>query len=101
MTAVVNARSQLVDEQHASRSFPHDKHLDRQDTDIVQFPCDRFGIGFAAGVDCDVAVETRPARLGLLRTRGATEPPDGCPPLLRGVGAKADSHGDSTGVLSI
>lgn len=57
-----------------------------------------LGPGFAAGVDCDVAVETRPARLGLLRTRGATEPPDGCPPLLGGVGEDRFVRADDAGL---
>ncbi len=41
-----------------------------------------LGPGFSAGVDCDVAVETRPDRLGHLLTRGSTAAPDGSPPLL-------------------
>lgn len=45
-----------------------------------------LGPGFSAGVDCDVAVETRPDRLGCLLTRGTTAAPDGSPPLLGGHG---------------
>lgn len=45
-----------------------------------------LGPGFTAAVDCDVAVETHPDRLGLLVTRGATAPPDGAPPRLGGHG---------------
>lgn len=45
-----------------------------------------LGPGFSAGVDCDVAVETRPDRLGHLLTRGSTAAPDGSPPLLGGHG---------------
>lgn len=45
-----------------------------------------LGPGFTADVDCDVAVETRPDRLGRLLTRGSTEAPDGSPPDLGGHG---------------
>lgn len=36
-----------------------------------------LGPGFAVAVNCDVAVETRPARNGTLLTHGATDAPDG------------------------
>ncbi len=36
-----------------------------------------LGPGFTVGVDCDVAVETRPTRIGSLLTRGSTDAPDG------------------------
>lgn len=45
-----------------------------------------LGPGFTAAVDCDVAVETRPDRPGLLLTRGSTEAPDRAPPTLGGHG---------------
>lgn len=45
-----------------------------------------LGPGFSAGLDCDVAIETRPDRLGLLVMRGPTTPPDGSPPPLGGHG---------------
>jgi hypothetical protein len=45
-----------------------------------------LGPGFSAGLDCDVAIETRPDRLGLLVTRGPTAPPDRSPPQLGGHG---------------
>ncbi len=52
--------------------------------DLRPFASSSIGVGpgFTADLDCDVAIETRPDRLGLLLTRGATEAPDGSPPLL-------------------
>lgn len=44
------------------------------------------GPGFAAGVDCTLAVETRPARATTLLTRGATSEPDRIPQVLGGFG---------------
>lgn len=45
-----------------------------------------LGPGFTAGVDCTLAVETRPARTIGLLTRGTTAEPDGVPELLAGIG---------------
>jgi hypothetical protein len=47
-----------------------------------------IGIGphFAAGVTCDVAIETHPAHTGELIESGTTRPPDGVPRFLGGVG---------------
>lgn len=45
-----------------------------------------LGPGFAAGVDCDAAIETQPARLGLVITDGATQAADRTPPSLGGHG---------------
>lgn len=56
-----------------------------------------LGPGFTAGVDCDAAVETRPAHSGLLLTRGSTEAPDGSPPPLGGIGAERFVRADEPG----
>lgn len=45
-----------------------------------------LGPGFTVGVNCDVAVETRPARNGALLTRGTTDAPDGVANPLGGAG---------------
>jgi len=45
-----------------------------------------LGPGFTVGVNCDVAVETRPARNGVLLTRGTTDAPDGVASSLGGAG---------------
>ncbi len=45
-----------------------------------------LGPNFAAGVNCDVAIETHPQASGGIVTRGKTESADGIAPLLGGVG---------------
>lgn len=56
-----------------------------------------LGPGFSAGVDCDVAVETRPDRIGHLLTRGGTAAPDGSPPLLGGLGEERFVRAEEAG----
>lgn len=47
-----------------------------------------IGVGpnFTANVNCDIAIETHPARAGELLESGSTSPPDGVPRFLGGVG---------------
>lgn len=56
-----------------------------------------LGPGFAVGVNCDAAVETRPSGNGTLLYRGMTEPADGIVPLLGGVGAERFRHAEASG----
>ncbi len=57
-----------------------------------------LGPGFTAGVNCDRAVETRPARAGLLLTRGSTDAPDGISAPLGGVGGERFVRAAAPGV---
>lgn len=57
-----------------------------------------LGPGFTAGLDCDVAIETRPDRLGVLLTRGSTAAPDGSPPPLGGHGEERFVRAGEPGV---
>lgn len=61
----------------------------------------RFAIGlgpsFAAGENCDFAIETRPAKAGQLVEHGATDQADGIPPLLGGRGAERFAFADEPG----
>ncbi|HET6375314.1 MAG TPA: xanthine dehydrogenase [Methylocella sp.] len=45
-----------------------------------------LGPGFCAGTNCDCAVETRPAKTGLIIKQGATDPADGIARNLGGIG---------------
>ena len=58
-----------------------------------------IGLGphFAVGVNCDIAVETQPARNGTIVNRGRTDPADGMARLLGGVGAKRFVYSDRQG----
>jgi hypothetical protein len=47
-----------------------------------------LGLGFTTDVDPDAAVETRPARIGLLLTRGSTAAPGGVSSPLGGGGGE-------------
>ncbi|WOJ88892.1 xanthine dehydrogenase [Methylocapsa polymorpha] len=47
-----------------------------------------LGPGFTARGNCDVAIETRPDRAGLVLRDGATEPQDSAPSQLGGVGVE-------------
>jgi xanthine dehydrogenase accessory factor len=47
-----------------------------------------LGPGFSASFDCDVAVETRPGKIGLVGKDGWTDAPDGVASLLGEVGAE-------------
>ncbi len=57
-----------------------------------------LGPGFTADLDCDVAIETRPGRAGLLVTHGSTEAPDGSPPPLGGHGEDRFVRASDAGV---
>jgi hypothetical protein len=57
-----------------------------------------LGPGFTAGVNCDRAVETRPARAGLLLTRGSTDAPDGVSSPLGGVAGERFVRAAAAGV---
>lgn len=56
-----------------------------------------LGPGFTVGVDCDVAVETRPARNGMLLTHGATDAPDGVASPLGGAGRERFARAETEG----
>lgn len=56
-----------------------------------------LGPNFAVGVNCDVAIETRPDHVGRILRRGATEPGDHSPRDLGGVGAERFVYADSDG----
>lgn len=57
-----------------------------------------LGPGFTAGVNCDAAVETRPARTGLLLTRGSTDAPDGISSPLGGIGGERFVRATRSGI---
>jgi hypothetical protein len=57
-----------------------------------------MGPRFAVGVNCDIAVETRPARAGDVLVAGETEEPDGVARLLGGVGRERFIYSDRAGV---
>jgi xanthine dehydrogenase accessory factor len=58
-----------------------------------------IGIGpnFAVGMNCDVAVETRPVKNGTLIQHGQTDPADGVARSLGGVGAERFAYSDRPG----
>lgn len=58
-----------------------------------------IGLGpkFAVGVNCDVAVETRPAKNGTVIRCGQTDDPDGVARQLGGVGRERFVYSDRTG----
>jgi hypothetical protein len=57
-----------------------------------------LGPKFVVGANCDIAVETRPARTGALVETGATEEPDGEARLLGGVGRERFVYAGRAGV---
>jgi len=57
-----------------------------------------MGPRFAVGVNCDIAVETRPSRAGLLLTEGETDAPDGVARRLGGVGRERFAYSDRSGL---
>ena len=59
-----------------------------------------IGLGpkFLVGVNCDIAVETRPIRAGALVENGATEEPDGVARDLGGVGRERFVYTDRGGI---
>jgi hypothetical protein len=57
-----------------------------------------MGPNFSVGVNCDVAVETRPVRAGKLLVAGETEGADGVARLLGGVGRERFVYSDRAGV---
>ncbi len=56
-----------------------------------------LGPGFTARGNCDVAIETRPGRAGLVLRDGTTEPQDNAPSLLGGVGAERFVYSNAAG----
>jgi hypothetical protein len=56
-----------------------------------------LGPGFAVHKNCDIAVETWPAASGTLVYKGSTEPGDGEPTLLGGVGAERFVYSGESG----
>ena len=57
-----------------------------------------LGPNFRVGVNCDIAVETRPSRNGRLVTAGSTDAADGVASLLGGVGKERFVYSDQSGV---
>ncbi len=57
-----------------------------------------LGPGFEVGGNCDVAVETRPARIGQVVQQGATDEADGKPPSLGGAGRERFVYARSSGL---
>jgi len=57
-----------------------------------------MGPKFAVGVNCDIAIETRPARAGKILAEGETEAPDGKARELGGVGRERFVYSDRDGV---
>ncbi|MGO9546009.1 MAG: xanthine dehydrogenase [Rhodomicrobium sp.] len=56
-----------------------------------------IGPGFAVGRNCDIAVETLPAKNGAVVCKGSTEAADGRPRLLGGAGAERFMYSDAPG----
>lgn len=59
-----------------------------------------LGPNFTVGVNCDLAVETRPARPGVILTRGETDAADGVAPHLGGVGRERFVYSHHRGPLA-
>jgi hypothetical protein len=57
-----------------------------------------LGPNFTIGENCDIAVETRPARTGAVVEQGSTDQYDGAPQPLGGVGRERFVYGASQGV---
>jgi xanthine dehydrogenase accessory factor len=57
-----------------------------------------LGPNFAVGVNCDIAVETRPVRIGTIVTAGGTDRADGISRALGGVGRERFVYSDRHGV---
>jgi hypothetical protein len=57
-----------------------------------------FGPNFEVGINCDIAIETHPARTGKLVAIGATDPADGVARDLGGVGKERFVYSDRHGV---
>lgn len=57
-----------------------------------------LGPNFEVGVNCDIAVETRPSRNGRLVTVGATDAADGVASLLGGVGKERFVYSEREGI---
>lgn len=53
-----------------------------------------LGPNFAVGINCDIAIETRPDHVGRILQRGETEPGDHSPRELGGVGAERFVYAD-------
>lgn len=56
-----------------------------------------LGPGFTVGGNCDVAVETRPARNGALVREGSTDAADGLPAALGGAGSERFVYANEAG----
>jgi hypothetical protein len=57
-----------------------------------------LGPNFASGVNCDIAIETRPARNGTILTHGQTDPADGEAAPLGGVGKERFVYAEHEGL---
>jgi xanthine dehydrogenase accessory factor len=57
-----------------------------------------LGPNFAVGVNCDIAIETRPVRIGAIVRTGCTDQADGISRPLGGVGAERFVYSDRQGV---
>ncbi len=56
-----------------------------------------LGPGFASGVNCDIAIETRPAKAGRIILQGCTDQPDGVSPRLGDHAGERFVRADFTG----
>jgi hypothetical protein len=57
-----------------------------------------MGPKFAVGVNCDLAIETRPIRAGVVLAAGETEDPDGVARQLGGIGRERFVYSDRAGL---
>jgi xanthine dehydrogenase accessory factor len=57
-----------------------------------------LGPNFAVAVNCDIAIETRPVRIGAIVRTGCTDQADGISRPLGGVGAERFAYSDRPGV---
>jgi hypothetical protein len=57
-----------------------------------------LGPNFAVGVNCDIAIETRPVRIGAIVRKGGTDQADGISRALGGVGRERFVYSDRQGV---
>lgn len=57
-----------------------------------------LGPNFVAGVNCDIAIETHPDHAGELLEAGATQPADGVPRFLGGIGRERFIYSARSGV---
>jgi len=80
----------LVDARMQKHRIPHDLRVAPLAIGL--------GPNFQVGVNCDIAVETRPSRNGRLVTVGGTDAADGIASLLGGVGKERFVYSEQSGI---